>query len=39
MGGVTNNVSQAQDLDGMVDYLIYKVVGDAEMMAAGYHNY
>ncbi len=37
LGGVTNNVNEAQDLDGMIDYLTEKLVEQVAMSAAGIH--
>lgn len=39
VGGISNTVNEAQDLDGMVDYLIYDLLEKQAMGTAGYHNY
>lgn len=39
VGGISNTVNEAQDLDGMVDYLIHDLLEKQAMSAAGYHNY
>lgn len=39
IGGINNNISEAQDLDGAINNMIYDMVEKAQMSAAGYHNY
>lgn len=39
IGGINNNISEAQDLDGAINNMIYDMVEKAQMSAAGFHNY